>query len=73
MLKKNILMKSIAIIYGSSTGNTAYVAGEIEKKLAAQGMDVKTVEAGRAKPEGLCDGFDMVLLVLVLVLKKFWF
>lgn len=55
-------MASVLIIYGSSTGNTAYVAGEIEKKLAAQGMDVKTVEAGRAKPEGLCDGFDMVLL-----------
>ena len=55
-------MASVLIVYGSSTGNTQYVAEEIEKILAAQGMDVKNVEVGRAKAEGLCDGFDMVLL-----------
>ena len=55
-------MASVLIVYGSSTGNTQYVAEEIEKNLAEQGMDVKNIEVGRAKAEGLCDGFDMVLL-----------
>lgn len=55
-------MASVLIVYGSSTGNTQYVAEEIEKILTAQGMDVKNVEVGRAKAEGLCDGYDMVLL-----------
>ena len=55
-------MASVLIVYGSSTGNTQYVAEEIEKILTAQGMDVKNVEVGRAKAEGLCDGYDMILL-----------
>lgn len=54
-------MASVLIVYGSSTGNTQYVAGEIEKVLAAQGVNVKNTEVGRVKAEGLCDDFDLVL------------
>lgn len=54
-------MASALIVYGSSTGNTEYVAGEIERVLTEQGLSVKKTDVARIKPEGLCDGFDLVL------------
>ncbi len=54
-------MKSVLIVYGSTTGSTEYAAGVIERVLAGQGLAVKTVDVSQVNPEGLCAGFDLVL------------
>lgn len=54
-------MASALIVYGSTTGNTEYVAGVAERTLSAAGATVKTLDASNASPEGLCDGYDLVL------------
>ena len=54
-------MKSVLIVYGSTTGSTEYAAGVIERALAAKGLAVKNVDVGRVKADGLCDGYDLVL------------
>ena len=54
-------MKSVLIVYGSTTGSTEYAAGVIERLLAAKGLDVKNVDVGHVKADGLCDGYDLVL------------
>jgi flavodoxin short chain len=53
-------MASILIVFGSTTGNTEYMAGEIEKTLQGGGAEVKTLNASGLKADGLCDGYDMV-------------
>lgn len=54
-------MASALIVYGSTTGNTEYVAGVAEKILSENGASVKKIDASDADPDGLCDGFDLVL------------
>ncbi len=54
-------MSSALIIYGSTTGNTEYVAGVLERVLSEAGSSVKKLNAADAAPEGLCDGYDLVL------------
>lgn len=54
-------MSKVLIVYGSTTGNTEWVAGEVEKQAKAAGHEVDVKSAGRAKPDGLCQGYDLVL------------
>jgi flavodoxin short chain len=54
-------MASALIVYGSTTGNTEYAAGVAERALAAAGLSVVKLDAADANPEGLCDGYDLVL------------
>lgn len=54
-------MASALIVYGSTTGNTEYVAGLAERTLADAGATVKKMDASDAAPEGLCRGYDLVL------------
>lgn len=54
-------MANVLIVYGSTTGNTQWVAGEIKKEFEGAGhsVDVKSVDG--VNPDGLCGGKDMVL------------
>jgi len=54
-------MSKVLIVYGSTTGNTEWVAGEVEKQVKAAGNEVDVKSAGRATPDGLCQGYDLVL------------
>ena len=54
-------MASALIVYGSTTGNTEYVAETVERILAGKGFSAKLVNASSAKADGLCDGYDLVL------------
>lgn len=54
-------MSSALIVYGSTTGNTEYVADVAERILSETGASVKKMDASDADPDGLCDGYDLVL------------
>lgn len=54
-------MASVLIVYGSTTGNTAYTAEVLDRVLAGAGNSVKTVDAAQAAADGLCEGYDAVL------------
>ncbi|SBW01287.1 Flavodoxin [uncultured delta proteobacterium] len=54
-------MARVLIVYGSTTGNTESVANDIAGILKGGGNEVAVLDAGKAKPEGLCAGFDCVL------------
>lgn len=53
-------MASILIVFGSTTGNTEYMAGEIAKTLKESGAEVKVLNASGVRPDSLCDGYDMI-------------
>ncbi|MDR3154790.1 MAG: flavodoxin [Deltaproteobacteria bacterium] len=54
-------MANIYIVYGSTTGNTEWVAGQIETQLKAAGHTVSKAKAGDVNADGLCAGKDLVL------------
>lgn len=54
-------MASALIVYGSTTGNTEYVASVAERVLSESGAAVTKLDAADANPDGLCDGYDLVL------------
>ena len=54
-------MASALIVYGSTTGNTEYVAELAERILAETGAAVTKMDAADAQAAGLCDGYDLVL------------
>ena len=54
-------MASALIVFGSTTGNTEYVAEVVTKKLTQDGMDVACKNASDVTADGLCDGYDLVL------------
>jgi len=54
-------MANVLIVYGSTTGNTEWVAGEVKNQLKDAGHEVEVISAGSAKADGLCGGRDMVL------------
>lgn len=54
-------MASALIVYGSTTGNTEFVADTAERILAGEGYKVSKLNAADASAEGLCDGYDLVL------------
>ncbi len=53
-------MKAL-IVYGSTTGNTEFVASHIEKYLAAEGFEVSNESADSVNAKNLCDGYDLIL------------
>ncbi len=53
-------MKTL-IVYGSTTGNTEFVAESAEKLLQDAGYDVTVEDAGKVSAPGLCDGYDLIL------------
>lgn len=55
-------MSSVLILYGSTTGNTAYTAEVLEKVLAGAGNKVTLADVSQTKVEGICDKYDAVLL-----------
>lgn len=54
-------MASALIVYGSTTGNTEYVAETIQRVLAGKGFSPKLLDVSSAQADGLCDGYDLVL------------
>lgn len=54
-------MASALIVYGSTTGNTEYMATVAAKVLQGAGYTVKSLDASNATAAGLCDGYDLVL------------
>ena len=54
-------MSSVLIVYGSTTGNTAYAAEVLERVLGEAGNKVTVADAAQSKPEGLCGKYDAVL------------
>ena len=54
-------MSSVLIVYGSTTGNTAYAAEVLERVLGEAGNKVTVADVAQSKPEGLCGKYDAVL------------
>jgi flavodoxin short chain len=52
-------MAKILIVYGSTTGNTEWVAGELAKQFKAAGHEVNSKKAGDVQAAGLCQGYDL--------------
>lgn len=54
-------MASALIVYGSTTGNTEFVAEVAQRVLTETGAAVRKLDVAQAEPDGLCDGYDLVL------------
>lgn len=54
-------MKSVLIVYGSTTGNTEYVADTLETALSADGHTVVKANADNIEAAGLCDKHEVIL------------
>jgi flavodoxin short chain len=54
-------MGNVLIVYGSTTGNTEWVAGQLSDQIKAAGHTVEKAKAGDIAPSGLCSGKDLVL------------
>ncbi|MDR1042226.1 MAG: flavodoxin [Deltaproteobacteria bacterium] len=54
-------MANIYIVYGSTTGNTEWVAAQLEDQIKAAGHTVSKAKAADVKADGLCAGTDLVL------------
>ncbi|MDR1167020.1 MAG: flavodoxin [Deltaproteobacteria bacterium] len=54
-------MSNVLIVYGSTTGNTEWVAGQLESQIKAAGHSVSKAKAGDVSADGLCAGKDLVL------------
>lgn len=54
-------MANVLIVYGSTTGNTETVAGELSDIIKGGGHAVTVLDAGNAQASGLCAGRDCVL------------
>ncbi|MDR2386210.1 MAG: flavodoxin [Deltaproteobacteria bacterium] len=54
-------MGNVLIVYGSTTGNTEWVASQLSEQIKAAGHTVQTAKAGAIPAAGLCQGKDLVL------------
>ena len=54
-------MANILIVYGSTSGNTEWVAGQLEAQAKAAGHSVSKAKAADVSADGLCSGKDLVL------------
>lgn len=54
-------MSKALIVYGSTTGNTEFVASVAERILHESCSEVKKMDAADADSVGLCDDYDLVL------------
>lgn len=55
-------MAKVLIVYGSSTGNTESIAEAIFKSVQAKGHLAVLRNAAQAKPKGLADEYDAILM-----------
>lgn len=55
-------MAKALVVFGSTTGNTESVAEYVAKALEGEGMSVDVLNAAKASPAGLADGYDLVLM-----------
>ena len=55
-------MAKALVLFGSTTGNTESVAEYVAKALEGEGMSVDVLNAAKASPAGLADGYDLVLM-----------
>ncbi|MDL2314445.1 flavodoxin [Desulfovibrio sp. OttesenSCG-928-C14] len=54
-------MAKALIVFGSTTGNTEFAAALAESALKEQGLEVTSLNAAKAKAQGLCEGYDLIL------------
>jgi len=54
-------MGKALVVYGSTTGNTESVAQVVAKTLEGEGLEVVLRDVADVKPEGLADGYDLVV------------
>ncbi|MDR2611725.1 MAG: flavodoxin [Deltaproteobacteria bacterium] len=54
-------MATVYIVYGSTTGNTEWVANQLEAQIKAAGHSVSKAKAADVSADGLCSGKDLVL------------
>lgn len=54
-------MANVLIVYGSTTGNTEWVANEVKDVVKGAGHEVEVLNASKATADGLCKGRDMVV------------
>lgn len=54
-------MSSALIVYGSTTGNTEYIANLAGRVLSDEGFTVTVSNAADVQANGLCKGHDLVL------------
>ncbi|UQZ91179.1 flavodoxin [Deltaproteobacteria bacterium Smac51] len=54
-------MADVLMVYGSTTGNTEWVAEEIAKQMKGAGHTVAVKGAGSVTADGLCQGHDLVV------------
>ncbi|MDR0550340.1 MAG: flavodoxin [Deltaproteobacteria bacterium] len=54
-------MANVLIVYGSTTGNTEWVANQLSSQIKEAGHTVDTTNVSKAKADGLCSGRDLVL------------
>ncbi len=54
-------MAKALIVYGSTTGNTEYVADIAESVLKSSGFEVTKSNVSSVSAAGLCDGYDLSL------------
>ncbi|MDR1872122.1 MAG: flavodoxin [Deltaproteobacteria bacterium] len=54
-------MSNVLIVYGSTTGNTEWVASQLSTQIKEAGHTVETLNVTKAKASGLCSGRDLVL------------
>ena len=52
----------VLIVYGSTTGNTVSIAEALARQIDNAGHNATLINAADASAEGLCDGYDAVLL-----------
>lgn len=54
-------MANVLIVYGSTTGNTEWVANEVKDVIKGAGHDVEVLNVSKATADGLCQGRDLVI------------
>jgi flavodoxin short chain len=54
-------MAKALIVYGSTTGNTEYAAGVVERTLKEAGFSVNNLPVTEVKAPALCDGYDLAV------------
>jgi menaquinone-dependent protoporphyrinogen oxidase len=60
----------ILIVYGSTYGQTAKIAGRIGEMLEVRGMDVSIARGDELPPSGTLDGYDGVVVGASLIMGK---
>ncbi|MDR2051215.1 MAG: flavodoxin [Deltaproteobacteria bacterium] len=54
-------MSKALIVYGSTTGNTEYAAGVVERALKEAGFSIDNLPVTEVRAPGLCDGYELAV------------